>query len=205
MDNVNGARPGEEDQKGPNLLQRFGCHIQSKTMSGLIELVPLLVTILVLTLIVRNAGKFIGPLVFVSGQPWNFPGIGRIEAIVVFYPVGLLISTTFDRQVMIWKGGAAKPLTRLQDGIRSLTAGDGLHELPPSLNAGGIPGIATGRDDRYGQDMVEKPAKVLTIEELSAYLRIQRPTLYQLDREGKIPSKTFFRLWVSAAILFIAV
>ena len=79
------------------------------------------------------------------------------------------------------EGLAAMPLTRRQDGIRSHTAGDGVHELPLSLNAGGIPGIATGRDDRHGQGMDEKPAKVLTIEELSTYLRIQRPTLYQLD------------------------
>ncbi len=104
MDDVNSTRPGEEDQKGPNLLQRIERHVQSKTMSGLIELVPLLVTILVLSFIVSNADKLIRPLMFVSGQPWDFPGIGLIAAIVVFYPVGLLISTTFDRQVMIWKG-----------------------------------------------------------------------------------------------------
>ena len=195
----------EEDQKGPNLLQRFGCHIQSKTMSGLIELVPLLVTILVLSFIVSNAVKLIGPLMFVSGQPWDFPGIGLIEAIVVFYPVGLLISTTFDRQVMIWKGSAAKPLTRRQDGIRSHTAGDGVHDLHYRFMRVVFLGLATGRDDRHGQGMDEKPAKVLTIEELSTYLSIQRPTLYQLDRHGKIPSKKIFRLWVSAAILFIAV
>ena len=104
MDDVNGTRPGEEDQKGPNLLQRIGRHVQSKTMRGLIELVPLLVTILVLSFIVSNADKAIRPLMFVSGQPWDFPGIGLIAAVVVFYPVGLLISTTLDRQVMIWKG-----------------------------------------------------------------------------------------------------
>ena len=104
MDDVNGTRPGEEDKKGPNLVQRIGRHVQSKTMSGLIELVPLLVTILVLSFIVRNADKFIRPLILVSGQPWDFPGIGLIAAIVVFYLVGLLISTTLDRQVIIWKG-----------------------------------------------------------------------------------------------------
>ncbi len=104
MDDVNSTRPGEEDQKGPNLLQRIERHVQSKTMSGLIELVPFLVTILVLSFIVSNADKLIRPLMFVSGLPWDFPGIGLIAAIVVFYPVGLLISTTFDRQVMIWKG-----------------------------------------------------------------------------------------------------
>ena len=104
MDDVNSARPGEEDQKGPNLLQRIERHVQSKTMSGLIELVPILVTILVLSFIVSNADKLIRPLMFVSGQPWDFPGIGLMGVIVVVHSVGLLISTTFDRQVMIWKG-----------------------------------------------------------------------------------------------------
>ena len=104
MDDLNGTRLDEEDQKGPNLLPRIERHVQSKTMSGLIELVPLLVTILVLSFIVSNANKLIRPLMFVSGQPWDFPGIGLIAAIGVFYPVGLLISTTFDRQVMTWKG-----------------------------------------------------------------------------------------------------
>ena len=41
---------------------------------------------------------------FVSGQPWDFLGIGLIAAIVVLYLVGLLISATFGRQVMIGKG-----------------------------------------------------------------------------------------------------
>ncbi len=89
MDDVNSTRPGEEDQKGPNLPQRTGRHIQSKTMSGLIELVPLLVTFLLLSFIINNADKFIRPLMFVSSQPWDFPGIGLIAAIVVFYLVGL--------------------------------------------------------------------------------------------------------------------
>ena len=51
---MNSTRPGEEDQKGPNLLQQIERHVQSKTMSGLIELVPLLVTILVLSFIVSS-------------------------------------------------------------------------------------------------------------------------------------------------------
>ena len=52
MDDVNSTGPGEEDREGPNLLQRIERHVQNKTMTGLIELVPLLVTILVLSFIV---------------------------------------------------------------------------------------------------------------------------------------------------------
>ena len=36
--------------------------------------------------------------------------------------------------------------------------------------------------------MVETTGDVLTIEELSAYLKIPKSTLYKLVREGKIPS-----------------
>ena len=41
----------------------------------------------------------------------------------------------------------------------------------------------------------EKPSDVLTIEELSAYLRIPRSTLYKLVREGKVPSQKVGRHW----------
>lgn len=37
--------------------------------------------------------------------------------------------------------------------------------------------------------MENKPDNVLTIEELSVYLKIPKSTLYKLVREGKIPSQ----------------
>ena len=43
--------------------------------------------------------------------------------------------------------------------------------------------------------MDEKRGNVLTIEELSAYLKIPRSTLYKLVREGKIPSQKVGRHW----------
>ena len=43
--------------------------------------------------------------------------------------------------------------------------------------------------------MDEKPGDVLTIEELSAYLKIPRSTLYKLVREGRIPSQKVGRHW----------
>lgn len=43
--------------------------------------------------------------------------------------------------------------------------------------------------------MDEKPGDVLTIEELSVYLKIPRSTLYKLVREGKIPSQKVGRHW----------
>ena len=43
--------------------------------------------------------------------------------------------------------------------------------------------------------MDEKPSYVLTIEELSAYLKIPRSTLYKLVRQGKVPSQKIGRHW----------
>ena len=43
--------------------------------------------------------------------------------------------------------------------------------------------------------MDEKPDAVMTIEELSAYLKISKSTLYKLVREGKVPSQTVGRHW----------
>lgn len=43
--------------------------------------------------------------------------------------------------------------------------------------------------------MDEKPSDVLTIEELAAYLKIPKSTLYKLVREGKIPSQKIGRHW----------
>lgn len=43
--------------------------------------------------------------------------------------------------------------------------------------------------------MDEKPSGVLTIAELSVYLKIPRSTLYKLVREGRIPSQKVGRHW----------
>lgn len=43
--------------------------------------------------------------------------------------------------------------------------------------------------------MKTKMADVLTIEELSVYLKISKSTLYKLVREGKIPCQKIGRHW----------
>ena len=97
--------PKQSDQTEPslNVLQRFERHVQGKTLAGLIELLPLLVTFLVLAFIIGYADDFIRPLAFVKDRPWDFPGVGLIAALVVFYFVGLLISTRPGRLLMDWK------------------------------------------------------------------------------------------------------
>jgi uncharacterized membrane protein len=53
--------------------------------------------------IIRYADQFIRPMSFVAGKPWDFPGIGLIAGVVIFYLVGLLISMKFGRTLMEWK------------------------------------------------------------------------------------------------------
>ena len=43
--------------------------------------------------------------------------------------------------------------------------------------------------------MDKKPGDVLTIEELSVYLKIPKSTLYKIVREGKVPSQKVGRHW----------
>jgi excisionase family DNA binding protein len=43
--------------------------------------------------------------------------------------------------------------------------------------------------------MGEKLSDVLTIEELSVYLKIPKSTLYKLVREGRVPSQKVGRHW----------
>ena len=43
--------------------------------------------------------------------------------------------------------------------------------------------------------MTTKPTDVLTLEELSVYLKIPKSTLYKIVREGKIPCQKVGRHW----------
>ena len=43
--------------------------------------------------------------------------------------------------------------------------------------------------------MHENPGEVLTIEELSTYLKIPKSTLYKIVREGKVPCQKIGRHW----------
>ena len=43
--------------------------------------------------------------------------------------------------------------------------------------------------------MGSEPAAVLTIEELSAYLKVPKSTLYKLVRAGKVPCQKVGRHW----------
>ncbi len=80
-------------------------HIQRRMVAGLLDLAPLLATIVVILFLVGHADGLVRPLFFVSGRPWDFTGIGVIVFIIIFYIVGLLISFRLGRKLMeLWRG-----------------------------------------------------------------------------------------------------
>ena len=92
-----------EEKSEPGIWKRLEGHIQSKTLSGLFELVPLIVTIVVLVVIIGYADSAVRGLPFVEGEPWDFWGVGAIIAVILFYLVGLIIATRIGRTLMDFK------------------------------------------------------------------------------------------------------
>ena len=91
---------GDAEKGRSNPFSAAEKHFQRSTLSGLFELVPLLATIGVVAFLVQYADALIRNLPFVSDQWWDFPGLGLITMIVVFYLVGLIVSTTLGRKLM---------------------------------------------------------------------------------------------------------
>ena len=100
---VVGSNTDSLEEARPNIFKRFEGHVQSKTLAGLADLVPALVTLVVILFLVEKTDGLIRPLPFVSGRPWDFPGIGLLVGVVVFYLVGLTVSTALGRRLSGWK------------------------------------------------------------------------------------------------------
>ena len=79
----------EEEEERTNIFRRVENHIQGRVLKGLLELVPLLVTVIALAYLV-NATEGLRDSRFIKDQPWDFPGIGLVILVIVFYLVGLL-------------------------------------------------------------------------------------------------------------------
>ncbi len=85
------SQPNQDQEKRPNIFARFDRHMQGRTMAGLLNLLPLLATIVVILFFVSHADNLIRPLPIVAGQPWDFTGIGIIVLFFLFYLVGLMV------------------------------------------------------------------------------------------------------------------
>lgn len=91
---------GRAEREEPTWGQRIEGHFQGKILAGLMQLVPILVTVFVLAFIIGRTDGFIRPMPFIQGQPWDFPGIGLIGIIAIFYVIGLFVSLAAGRKIM---------------------------------------------------------------------------------------------------------
>ena len=100
MDSGKQQQLGRVDREKPTVGRRIESHFQGKILAGLLQLVPILVTVFILAFIIGHTDGFIRPMPFVREQPWDFPGVGLIAIIVIFYVIGLLVSLTVGRRAM---------------------------------------------------------------------------------------------------------
>ena len=84
----------------PNIFKRVESHIQSRVLKGLLELVPLLVTVLILIYVINVTNEFFRGLPFIKDRPWDFPGIGLVILGIVFYLVGLFAIFSFGQLIL---------------------------------------------------------------------------------------------------------
>ena len=102
-DTVNPSPPNRTAQE-TSVSQRIGRHIQGRTVNGLMELFPLLVTIAVMAVIIGYADGFVHPLI--KYVPWDIPfigglaftGVGLIVLGLVFYLTGLVSASHLGRR-----------------------------------------------------------------------------------------------------------
>ena len=93
----------EEAEERPSVFRRIEGHVQGRILAGLLDLVPFLVTVVVVVFLVKKVDGLIRPLPFIEGEPWDFPGIGLIVCAVLLYFVGLVISTTGGSALSLWR------------------------------------------------------------------------------------------------------
>ena len=108
------AVANEEGPREPNVVVRFftwfKATLQRRMVAGLVVLIPLLVTIFVLAYLIDNANSFVRGIL--GGIPWvdweqapwidvlNFPGIGVIVFLLIFFATGLVVAARWGRKLM---------------------------------------------------------------------------------------------------------
>lgn len=119
----------EEEEKKPNILSRVETHIQSRMLRGFVSLIPLLVTVILLAFLIGTADGYIRSLPIVEGKAWDFPGVGLLTLVVIFYFTGWMDSTRAGSKVLVFKDQVLNqvPLVKTyykitQQGLTSLTS-----------------------------------------------------------------------------------
>ena len=104
----NRSRNSAADTGNPNLRERVGGHIQSRVVSGILELLPIIVPLVVIVYVVNLADSAVVPMLDaavgrLSGGRLVVPniwGVGLVMAAMVFYLVGVLCSTGPGRSIV---------------------------------------------------------------------------------------------------------
>ena len=102
---VSGANLNQSEERKPGMFSRLKATLQRRLVDGVVVLIPLLVTIFVIAFLVENADSFVRGLPFIMGQtlfglPIDFPGIGVIVFLIIFFIVGLFVATVWGRKIM---------------------------------------------------------------------------------------------------------
>ena len=128
MSSINNQQPHRQDSNRPRFafLRRIESHIQGKTLSGLMQLVPLLVTVFIIAFIIGKVDGIIHDLPFIEDLPGLSTGarfvgglIDLILIIILLYLGGLVLSTWPGRKVMQLISGAVSrvPVVRTVYGV----------------------------------------------------------------------------------------
>ena len=88
------------EKKEPSRFRKVESHIQANTMRGFLQLIPLLVTVVVILFLIGKADGYFRNMSFIEGKPWDFTGIGLLIVIATFYLTGLAGSTAPGRKLM---------------------------------------------------------------------------------------------------------
>ena len=93
-----------KNDKENSLINKLESHVFSRILAGFIILIPLLVTILILLFlfytvddIFRGDRGFFSP--FINGTRLDFPGIGVVISIIIFYLIGLIVGGRLGRKI----------------------------------------------------------------------------------------------------------
>ena len=92
-----------KEKKGPGVLGKIESHILNAVLQGFLQLIPLLVTAIVLLFLITKADVSIRSLPFVEGQPWDFMGIGLLVFTTLFYITGIIGSTRLGGKALRFK------------------------------------------------------------------------------------------------------
>jgi len=100
---MNNANGNEVEEKKPNIFSRFKATLQRRVMAGIVALIPLLVTVFVVTFLIENADSLVRGLLNerdLWGVPLDFPGVGVIVFAVAIFVVGLAMASLWGRKSM---------------------------------------------------------------------------------------------------------